>query len=191
MPEEKKKEGNIWRRRIFFLEEKKYREGKGWKYLEKISPKIVKDVEKSQLFRSPSRDFCQFLERFDFHFGKFVFGKKSRIWFWKIWSQKKVSVSENLVLEKKYRFRKIWSRKKVLVLVSENLVSEKSLGIGFGQHFGSLIQWLPCLDLLCVHIYFLVEVHMIKDGRLLFVKVHPAQCSVQFQQGECTPFRTL
>ena len=79
-----------------------------------------------------------------------------------------VSVSKNLVSEKKFRFRKIcyrkksigigfgkiWSRKKVLVSVSENLVSEKksryrfrkiwyqkkSLGIGFGQNFGIVIQ---------------------------------------------------
>ena len=47
-------------------------------------------------------------------------------------SEKKVSVSvsENLVSEKKYRyrFRKIWYRK-------------KSLGIGFGQIFGIVIQW--------------------------------------------------
>ena len=43
-----------------------------------------------------------------------------------------VSVSENLVSEKKsrYRFRKIWYRK-------------KSLGIGFGQIFGIVIQWVP------------------------------------------------
>ena len=42
-----------------------------------------------------------------------------------------VSVSKNLVSEKKYRFRfrKIWYRK-------------KSLGIGFGQNFGIVIQWL-------------------------------------------------
>ena len=41
-----------------------------------------------------------------------------------------VSVSKNLVSEKKsrYRFRKIWYRK-------------KSLGIGFGQNFGIVIQW--------------------------------------------------
>ena len=41
-----------------------------------------------------------------------------------------VSVSENLVSEKKsrYWFRKIWYRK-------------KSLGIGFGQNFGIVIQW--------------------------------------------------
>ena len=53
-----------------------------------------------------------------------------------------VSVSENLVSEKKsrYRFRKTWYRKKVLVSVSENLVSEKSLGIGFSQNFGIIIQ---------------------------------------------------
>ena len=41
-----------------------------------------------------------------------------------------VSVSKKLVSEKKYRFRfrKIWYRK-------------KSLGIGFGQNFGIVIQW--------------------------------------------------
>ena len=38
-----------------------------------------------------------------------------------------VSVSENLVSEKKSRFRKFWYRK-------------KSLGIGFGQNFGIVIQ---------------------------------------------------
>ena len=44
---------------------------------------------------------------------------------------KTISVLENLVSEKKsrYRFRKIWYRK-------------KSLGIGFGQNFGIVIQWL-------------------------------------------------
>ena len=38
-----------------------------------------------------------------------------------------VSVSENLVSEKSlgFGFKKIWSRKKVSVSVSENLVSEK------------------------------------------------------------------
>ena len=67
-----------------------------------------------------------------------------------------VSVSENLVSEKKsrFRFRRIWSggksicfgfgefglRKKVSLSVSENLVSKKSLGIGFGQNFGIVIQ---------------------------------------------------
>ena len=40
----------------------------------------------------------------------------------------------------RYRFRRIWSRKRVSVLVSENLVSEKSLGIGFSQNFGIIIQ---------------------------------------------------
>ena len=42
--------------------------------------------------------------------------------FGKIWSRKKVSVSENLVSEEKYRFR-----------FRKNLVSEKSLGFGFGK----------------------------------------------------------
>ena len=61
-----------WGRRIsFFLEERKNREGKGGKYLEKISPKIVKDIEKSRFrFRSRSQYFCQFLEGFGL------------VWFW-------------------------------------------------------------------------------------------------------------
>ena len=44
---------------------------KGGKYLEKISLKIVKDIEKSR-FRSLSRDFCQFLEDFGFGSGELV-----------------------------------------------------------------------------------------------------------------------
>ena len=51
----------------------------------------------------------------------------------KIWSRKKVSVlvSDKFGLGKKsrFRFRKIWYRK-------------KSLGIGFGQNFGIVIQSL-------------------------------------------------
>ena len=85
--------------------------------MEKISPKIVKDIEKSQ-FQSRSRDNCQFLEGFNFGFGEFGLGKKVS-----------VLVSENLVWEKKslFRFWKIRYRK-------------KSLGIGFGQNFGIVIQ---------------------------------------------------
>ena len=90
----------------FFLEEKKNREGKGIKYLEKISPKIVKDIEKSR-FRS--RDFCQFLESFGISLGELGLGKKES-----------VSVSENLVSEKKSRF---WFRKISL--------RKKSIGFGF------------------------------------------------------------
>ena len=76
---------------------------------------ISKDVEKSR-FRSRSRDFCQIFEGFGFE--KFGFGKKVS-----------VSVSEKFGLGKKswFRFRKIWYRK-------------KSLGIGFGQNFGIVIQ---------------------------------------------------
>ena len=48
---------------------KKNREGKGGKYLEKISPKIVKNIEKSR-----SRDFCQSQEGFGFGFGEFCLG---------------------------------------------------------------------------------------------------------------------
>ena len=54
--------------------------------------------------------------------------KKSRFWFRKIWSQKKIIGFgfRDLVSEEKYwfRFQKIWSRKKVAVL--ENLVSVSS-----------------------------------------------------------------
>ena len=105
---------------IFFLEEEKNREGKGGKYLEKIFPKIVKDIEKS---RSP--DSCQFLDGFGIGFGKFgLGGKKSQFWFRKIRSQK-TSIgfgSGNLVSEKvsRFRFRKIWSLK-------------QSLSVGFGK----------------------------------------------------------
>ena len=44
--------------------------------MEKISPKIVKDIEKSR-FRSRSRDFYQFFEGFGIGFGEFGLGKKS------------------------------------------------------------------------------------------------------------------
>ena len=86
------------RRKIFgkgeylFLEEKKNREGKGGKYLWKISPKIVKDIEKSWFrfrSRSRSRDFCQFLEGYGIGFGEFGLGKKSWFRFWKICYWKK------------------------------------------------------------------------------------------------------
>ena len=53
-----------------------------------------------------------------------------------------VSVSENLVSEKSLGigFGIFGIGKKVSVSVSENLVSEKSLGIGFRQNFGIVIQ---------------------------------------------------
>ena len=54
----------------FSLEEMKNRKGKGGTYLEKISPKIVKDIEKSR-FWSRSRDFCQFLGGFGVGFREF------------------------------------------------------------------------------------------------------------------------
>ena len=107
----------FWRRRkysekenIFFLEEKKNRVGKGGKYLERISPKIVKDIVKSR-FRSWPRDFCQFLEGFDIGLGRLGLGKKYRFWFRRIWSQIKSLGFENLVSDKKsrFRFQKIWS----------------------------------------------------------------------------------
>ena len=119
--------------------------------MEKIFPKIVvKDIEKSW-FWSRSRDFCQFLEGFGIGFGEFGLRIKSRFWFrkicfrkkkyhfrfWRIWSQKKVSVSENLVSKKRlgFGFGKFDLGKKVSV--SENLVSEKSFGFekfGLGKY---------------------------------------------------------
>ena len=74
--------------------------------MEKISPKIVKDIKKSQ-FRSRSRNFCQFLQGFGISFGEFGLGKKVSF-----------LILENVVSEKKSRFRRIWSKK-------------KSLGFGF------------------------------------------------------------
>ena len=48
---EKKKEGNIRRRRIsFYVKEKKNKEGKGGKYLEMICPKIIKSIEMSRFW---------------------------------------------------------------------------------------------------------------------------------------------
>ena len=87
------------------MEEKKNREGKGGKYL-KISPKIVKDIEKSRcsrllpIFGGVWNRFQRKKSRFWFR--KVSLGKKSRFWFWKIWSRKKVSVSvlENMVWKK-------------------------------------------------------------------------------------------
>jgi len=63
----------------------------------------------------------------------FVSGKKYRFRFQKnLVSEKSLGFGfGKLVSEKRFRFRKIWSRKKVSVLVSENLVSEK--GFGFGK----------------------------------------------------------
>ena len=60
---------------MYIRDEKKNREGKGGKYLEKISPKFVKDIEKFR-FGSRSRDLCQFLEGFGIGFGEFGLGKK-------------------------------------------------------------------------------------------------------------------
>ena len=71
---------------------------------------ISKDVEKSR-FRSRSRDFCQIFEGFGFGSEQFGLGKKVS-----------VSVSDNLVPEKKSRFQ-----------FGKNFVSEKSLGFGFGK----------------------------------------------------------
>ena len=91
--------------------------------MEKISPKICNDIEKSR-FRSRSQDFCQFLEGFGIGFGEFGLGKKVLVSVSENLVSKKVSVSENLVSEKTSHFQIIWSRQKALV--SENLVLKKS-----------------------------------------------------------------
>ena len=104
------------RENIFFLEEMKNREGKGGNIWRRFLQKL------SRILRSLS----------------FSLGLETIANFWRV----SISVSENLVSEK------------VSVLVSENLVSEKkslfrfrkiwywkkSLGIGFGQNFGIVIQ---------------------------------------------------
>ena len=92
------------------------------------------------------RNFCQFFEGIGFGFGKFGIGKKVS-----------VSVSENLVSEKKsrYRFRKIWYRKKVSVSVSENLVSEKKSRYRFRSKFWYRHSVLGCKPLFnCWVIYY-------------------------------------
>ena len=53
----------------------------------------------------------------------------------------RVSVSKNLVSEKKSRFRKNLVSEKNLCFGKFGIV-KKSLGIGFGKHFGIVIQWL-------------------------------------------------
>ena len=144
-----------------------------------------------------------FHQRLTFRFQNFMVSRLLPFFegfgFGEIGHGKKVSdlVSENLVPEKNYQFgfRRIWSwswkkkyqfRKKVSVSEKSfgfGKFGWKSLGISFGQNFGIVIQWLPCLDLVCIRTaYFLVEVHMIKDGRVLFVKVHPAQCTVSTER---------
>ena len=84
---------------IFFCRRRKTQKEKE----ENIWRRPPKDIEKSR-FRS--RDFCQL--GFGIGFGEFGLGKKVS-----------VSVSENLVSGKKFRFRKIWS--------------QKSLDFGFGK----------------------------------------------------------
>ena len=94
----RKNEENIRRRRIsFFLEEKKKRRKRRKRSLQKLS-RILRSLGFGRGLETFA-NFCRVL----------------------------LLVSENLVLEKKSHiwFRKIWSRKKVSVSVSENLVSEK------------------------------------------------------------------
>ena len=105
--------------------------------MKKISQKIVKDIKKPR-FRSRSRVFCQFLEGF----GELSLEKKSQFWFRKIWSRKKsigVSFGE-FGLGKKYgfRFRRIWLGKKVSV--SENLVSEKKSRLSISVSVNILVS---------------------------------------------------
>ena len=96
--------------------------------MEKISPKIVKDIKKSQ-FQSRSRNFCQFLQGFGISFGEFGLGKKVSFLILENVVSEKKSRFRRIWFQKKYRFRKTWSGKKVSVSFSENLISEKSLGI--------------------------------------------------------------
>ena len=93
------------------MEEKKNREGKGGKYLEKISPKIVKDIEKSGC-----GDFCQFMEGFGIGFKEFGLGKRSQFWF------RKISLGKKSLA---FGFRKFGLGKKVSVSVLENMVLKK------------------------------------------------------------------
>ena len=124
---------------IFFLEEKKTEKEKE----ENIWRKSLKDTEKSR-FRFLSRDFCQILEGFGIGFGEFGLGKKSQFWFWRILSPKKVmvSVSENLVSKKSlgFGFGEFGLGKKSRFRFQTIWYREKSLGIGFGQNFGIGIQ---------------------------------------------------
>ena len=66
-----------------------------------------------------------------------VSGKKSRFWFRKIWSQKKIMGFgyREFGLEKRISFGKFGIEKKVSVLVSENLVSEKESRYRFRSNF--------------------------------------------------------
>jgi len=98
-----------------------------------FSPENSNFACKSQIFRI---SFQKMLRSLGFGLGLETFAKFLRV---------SVSVSKNLVSEKKvsvsvsekfglgkksrFRFRKIWSRK-------------RSLGIGFGQNFGIVIQCL-------------------------------------------------
>ena len=90
--------------------------------MEKITPKICKDIEKSR-----SRDFCQFLEGFGIGFGEFGLGKKSRIRFRRIWSRKK-SLG--------FGFRKFGIGKKVSVSVSVNILVSSFSGLNQIEYVG-------------------------------------------------------
>ena len=83
-----------------------------------FGPKNSNFACKSQIFRI---SFQKMLRSLGLGLGLETFAKFLRV---------SVSVSKNLVSEKKSRFR-----------FRKNLVSEKSLGIGFGQNFGIVIQW--------------------------------------------------
>ena len=94
-------------------------------------PKHSNFAYKSQIFRI---SFQKMLRILGLGLGLQTFAKFLRVSIRKIWSQKKISVSEKFGLGKKSRFRfwKIWYR-------------QKSLSIGFGQNFGIVIQW-------CLHV---------------------------------------
>ena len=114
---EGKEEENIRRGRIsFFLEEMKNRErkeGNIWRrFLQKLS-RILKSLS-------------------------FSLGLETIANFWRV----SISVSENLVLEKSmcFGFRKFGLGKKSLFRFWKIWYRKKSLGIGFGQNFGIVIQ---------------------------------------------------
>ena len=120
------------------------RKKKNAEKLKKITSELTPNLAFShhQSVTSQSRDFCQFFSSLGISIRKFGLEKKVS-----------VSVSENLVSEKKswYRHWKIWSLKKsisisisikkfgigkkVFVLVSANLVSKKKLQRKGGQKF--------------------------------------------------------
>ena len=103
--------------------------------MEKISPKIVKDIEKSR-FRPRSRDLCQFLEENLVSEKSLGFGSENLV------LEKSISFGfSEFGLGKKYRFRNNWSLKQSLGFGFEKFgIGKKSFSIDFGQNFSIVIQ---------------------------------------------------